>query len=107
MWGGFLPSKYGVMTSPIVLVGRCQPCTPPSPMPIVPSSQWMRISSQRFHRRVSTCSILVGFAMGGLRRVLIAPFEKSLLYLAHLGGRGYTYYAWPRSERLLSSKWGG
>src|SRR5207245_6237065 len=80
--------------------------TPPSPMPIVPSSQWMRMSSQRFHRRVSTCSILVGFDMGRLRRVLVVPFEKSLLYLANLEGRGYTYYAWPR-PRLLSSKWGG
>src|SRR5262245_48814718 len=94
------------MTSTIVLVGRCQPCTPPSPMPTVPSSQWIRMSSQRFHRRVSTCSILVGFGMGCLRRVLAVPFEKSLLCLANLVGRGYTYYARLGSE-LLSNKWGG
>src|SRR5215831_7038298 len=89
------------MTSIIVLVGRCQPCTPPSPMPTVPSSQWMRMSSQRFHRMVSTCSILVGFDIGYLRRVLIALFENSLLCLAHLRGRGYTYYAWPRFKAIV------
>src|SRR5215468_10689956 len=89
------------MTSTIVLVGRCQPCTPPSPMPTVPSSQCLRMSSQRFHRRVSTCSILVGFGMGCLRRVLAISFEKSLLCLANLGGRGYTYYARTRSEAIV------
>src|SRR5207249_743892 len=51
------------MTSTIVLVGRCQPWTPPSPIPTVPSSHAIRTSNQRSHRMVSMRSILVGFAI--------------------------------------------
>src|SRR5215213_5471428 len=50
--------------STMVLVGRCQPWTPPSPIPTVPSSQMTRTSSQRSHRIVSTFSIFVGFTVG-------------------------------------------
>ena len=49
------------MTSIIVFVGRCHPCTPPSPMPTDPSSACIFISSHRLHRKVSTFSIIVFF----------------------------------------------
>ena len=50
-------------------VGRGQPCTPASPVPTVPSSQWMRSRHQRSIRNVSSFSILVGGRL--LRRAVM------------------------------------
>src|SRR5262245_1112618 len=97
------------MTSTMVLVGRCQPWTPPSPMPTVPSSQAMRTSSQRSHRMVSTHSILVGFAIGSLHvaaahlRTWYRALTRRLLY--HLQAAGGLPQAYPEAGLTAVLSW--